>query len=106
VSAEGTRDPQEIRRDIETTRGALGENVEALAEKTDVKSQAQRKVAGVKRSVNLKKDNLLGRARQASPDGARSAATTVSQKARENPLPVAVAAAFVVGVVLGRIRGR
>jgi ElaB/YqjD/DUF883 family membrane-anchored ribosome-binding protein len=106
VSAEGTRDPQEIRRDIEETRDELGDTVEALAEKTDVKSQTQKKIADVKQSVNIKKDEVIGRARQASPEGARSAAGTMSQKARENPLPVAVAGAFVAGLLFGRITNR
>jgi hypothetical protein len=106
VSAESTRDPQEIRRDIDATRDELGDTVEALAEKTDVKAQAQQKVAAVKQSVNVKKDEVLGRARQASPEGARSAAGTMSQKARENPLPVAAAAAFAAGWLLGRITNR
>jgi ElaB/YqjD/DUF883 family membrane-anchored ribosome-binding protein len=106
VSAEGTRDPQEIRHDIEATRDELGDTVEALAEKTDVKSQAQKKIADVKQSVNVKKDEMMGRARQASPEGARSAAGTMGQKARENPLPVAMAGAFAAGLLLGRITNR
>jgi ElaB/YqjD/DUF883 family membrane-anchored ribosome-binding protein len=106
VSAEGTRDPQEIRRDIDETRDELGDTVEALAEKTDVKSQTQKKIADVKQSVNVKKDEVIGRARQASPEGARSAAGTMSQKARENPLAVAVAGAFVAGLLFGRITNR
>jgi hypothetical protein len=102
VSDEGTREPQEIRRDIESTRGEMGDTVEALAEKADVKTQAQRKVDEVKRTVAAKREELMGKAKQASPDGAGSAASTVSQKARENPVPVAVAGAFAFGLMLGR----
>jgi Protein of unknown function (DUF3618) len=103
VTGGGTRAPEEIRRDIEATRGELGDTVQALSEKTDVKSQAQRRVAEVRQSVDAKKHELLRKARRASPDGASSTASTVGQKARENPLPVAVAGAFATGVIVGRI---
>jgi hypothetical protein len=35
------RDPEEIREEIEATREDLGETVEALAAKADVKAQAK-----------------------------------------------------------------
>jgi Protein of unknown function (DUF3618) len=102
MSEQGTREPQEIRRDIESTRGELGDTVEALAEKTDVKAQAQRKVAEVKRSVDAKRQDVMGKARSASPDGAGSAASNIAQKTRENPMPVGLAGAFVAGLIVGR----
>ena len=40
----GPRGPAEIRQDIEQTREELGDTVEALAAKTDVKAQARAKV--------------------------------------------------------------
>jgi Protein of unknown function (DUF3618) len=40
----GSRDPAELRSEIEETREALGETVEALAAKTDVKAQLSEKV--------------------------------------------------------------
>ena len=39
-----TRDPETIRSEIEETREQLGETVEALADKADVKSHAKAKV--------------------------------------------------------------
>jgi hypothetical protein len=41
---DGRRGPAEIRADIERTREELGETVEALAAKTDVKAHAQDKL--------------------------------------------------------------
>jgi uncharacterized protein YoxC len=41
-------DPEELREDIQQTREELGATVEALAEKADVKTQAQQKVDEVK----------------------------------------------------------
>ena len=43
-SEESTRTPEEIEAEIEATREELGETASALAEKADVKGQAQRKV--------------------------------------------------------------
>jgi hypothetical protein len=107
VTDEGTtREPHEIRRDIESTRREMGGTVEALAEKTDVKAQAQQKIADVKQTIEAKRGELMGKARGATPDGANSAAGTLQQKARENPVPVAVAGAFIAGLLLGRITSR
>jgi ElaB/YqjD/DUF883 family membrane-anchored ribosome-binding protein len=102
----GTREPDQIRADIEETREELGDTVEALAEKTDVKAQTKRKLDDTKASVMEKKNELLENARQASPEGAVSAASEVTQKARQNPLPLAIAGAFAVGFLAGRITSR
>ena len=108
---------EQIERDIEATRADLGDTVEALAEKTDVKAQAQKqadevkaqaqeKVAAAKTKVTETRDDLLGKAQEASPETAETAAAQVQQKTRENPMPVAVGAAVLVGFVLGRLSKR
>ena len=73
MSEQQTREPEEIQRDIESTRADLGDTVQALAEKADVKAQAQRKLADVKGAVAA------------------------------NPVPLAVAGAAVAGLILIRI---
>jgi Protein of unknown function (DUF3618) len=45
-----SRDPEELRRDIERTRAELGATVEALSRKADVKAQAREKVEHAKES--------------------------------------------------------
>jgi chromosome segregation ATPase len=105
-SESGARDPEEIRREIEETRAEMGDTVEALAEKTDVKSQAKRKVDEAKASVSERKDELLGKAKGAAPDNAGAAAGQMSSKAKENPLPLAVAGGFLAGFLLGRLTNR
>jgi len=50
--------------------------------------------------------SLMGKARETSPDGASSAAVQVRTKAQQNPVPTAALAAFVGGVLLGRITKR
>jgi len=99
-------DPVELRDDIERTRQDLGDTVAALAEKTDVKTRAKEKVAEVRHNVTEKRTELMGRARESSPDGASSAAVQVRAKAEENPVPTAALAAFVGGFVFGRITKR
>jgi hypothetical protein len=98
--------PEELRADIERTRQDLGDTVAALAEKTDVKARARDKVAEVKTTVNEKKSELMGRARESSPEGANSAAVQVRTKAQQNPVPTAALAAFVGGFLFGRITKR
>jgi hypothetical protein len=99
-------DPEQIREQIEETRHELGDTVEALAAKTDVKAQAKRKVAETKSSVAEKKDELLGKAQEASPDDAAEAATRLAEKSRANPLPPVAAATFLAGLLIGRITKR
>ncbi len=48
------RDPERIREEIEATRRELGDTVEALVAKTDVKARAHEKVASVRESVTPK----------------------------------------------------
>ena len=106
VTDEGTRDPAEIRTDIEATRQEVGDTVEALASKADVKAQAQKKIADVKQTVAAKRTELMSKAREPTPDDADSAASGVAAKARENPVPIGIAGAFVAGLVVGRILSR
>jgi ElaB/YqjD/DUF883 family membrane-anchored ribosome-binding protein len=102
----GTRPPEEIREEIEETRAELGDTVEALAHKTDVKAQAKAKVSEAKATVSEKKDEFVGKAQQASPEQAVSAASTAAQKARENPAPLAAVGIFGIGFLLGRLTSR
>jgi ElaB/YqjD/DUF883 family membrane-anchored ribosome-binding protein len=107
AAAQPTPDtPEEMRAEIERTREELGDTVAALAEKTDVKARAKDKVAEVKSTVTDKKTELMGRARETSPEGATSAATQVKTKAQDNPVPTAALAAFVGGFLFGRLTKR
>ena len=83
-----TRSPEEIRRDIERTRLELGDTVEALGKKTDVKGQAREKVDEIKQRVS-----------SATPSSAHEAGSV----AKRNPLPFAIGAAVAFGFLIGRI---
>jgi hypothetical protein len=86
-----------IREDIEQTRGRMGETVEAIGYKTDVKSR-------VKDNIAEKKDAVVSRVTGAMPDGeqVKSGARKVGLS-KQNPLGLAIAAGaagFVVGTLL------
>ncbi len=105
-AAAGTRDPEEIQREIEQTREQLGDTVEALAQKADVKAQAKQKLEDTKETVSQKREQLLGKARESTPDSATSAAAQASQKAQENPVPLAALGGLAIGFLIGRLTRR
>jgi gas vesicle protein len=91
-------DPDAIRQEIEATRSQMGQTVEAIGYKTDVRSRA-------KESVQEKTGRLRERISGATPDsgevkdGARQAVGT----AQENPIGLAlgaVAVGFVAGMLV------
>ena len=86
-----------IREDIEQTRDRMGETVEAIGYKTDVKSR-------VKENIAEKKDAVVSRVSGAVPDGRqlKRGARKVGVS-KQNPLGLGIAAAavgFVVGTLL------
>jgi hypothetical protein len=85
-----------IREDIEETRGRMGETVEAIGYKTDVKSR-------VKDNISEKKDAVVSRVTGAMPDGdqMKTGARKVGLS-KQNPLGLGIAAAA-VGFVLGTL---
>jgi hypothetical protein len=91
-TARETRSPEEIRRDIEETRGELGDTVEALAAKADVKAQAKERVSETA-------DDLKQKVSDVTPQA-------VQTKAQQNPLPFAVGGALFAGFLLGRLSAR
>jgi gas vesicle protein len=103
------QDPREIRQDIEETRAQMGDTVEALSYKADVKARAKDaitdRVDSVKSSVGLA-GSKVGDATPSGEDlkhGARRAKGI----AEENPLGLAigaVAVGFVAGLVMPSTR--
>ena len=89
---DGQRGPDEIRADIEQSREELGDTVEALAAKTDVKAQAQAKVEDVKDQARAKVES--------------AGFEQIRTKASEKPVHSAAAAAFVAGLLVGRITAK
>jgi hypothetical protein len=126
---ETTRTPDEIRSDIENTRDDLGDTVEALAAKTDVKSRAKARADSLKSDALAKKDELTAKVKERAPggdggaaqgagsEGSASSGSNVPAQAQElsqkalttakaNPIPVAVAGGVLLGYLIGRGRSR
>lgn len=85
------RSAHEIRADIEQTRQEMGETVEALAAKTDVKAQAQERVAAAKAQAQERVETAKTQAQERA-DAARSAV----QRNPRRPVMIAGAVAAVV----------
>ena len=75
--------PEEIRRGIEQTRRELGDTVDALAHKADVKEQARLKKEEVKEQARAKKDEVTQQARIKTGEA--------QEHVKANPTPFAVA---------------
>jgi ElaB/YqjD/DUF883 family membrane-anchored ribosome-binding protein len=95
VNAAEEKSPEQIRAEIDTTREELGDTVEALTAKTDVKAQAKAKVEDVKEKVKAA-------APESPQEGVQQAQTLV----RQNPRPAAIAGAVLVLLVLWRLLRR
>ena len=101
-----TKDPTQIKEDIQATREELGDTVEALAEKADVKAQAKQRATAAKQAALKKKQELMAKAKATTPETAGAGAQHLATTARENPLPLAAGGAFLLGYMLGRRRAR
>jgi len=121
------KSPEQLRAEIQETREDLGDTVEALAAKTDVKTRARERADELRSSALRKKDELLSKVKRsdaaretgAASDGpavtpagdATSAGGSFSVAQlkgtlRENPVPTAAVAAFIGGVAFGRLISR
>jgi ElaB/YqjD/DUF883 family membrane-anchored ribosome-binding protein len=102
----------QLRHEIEQTRSELGDTVDALAQKADVKAQVSGQVEQRKAAWRNRQQDLKARANgaregisRATPDGAKQAAAQVARTAGERPLP-AIAIALGLGLLIGRTFGR
>jgi Protein of unknown function (DUF3618) len=100
------KSPAELRREIEQTREELGDTVQALAEKTDVKAQARDRIAAVKDTAQEKKDEFVFKAKHATPDSASAGARQVASRLQQEPVPFTAGGAFAAGLLLGWLLGR
>lgn len=106
AGAKESREPEQIREDIEQTREELGETVAAMAGKTDVKQQAQAKAGELKGQAGAKAKELSEKAKEVAPESATEGVQQAQQLAKENPMPLAFAGVFLAGVVFGRLLSR
>ncbi|HEX2097341.1 MAG TPA: DUF3618 domain-containing protein [Solirubrobacterales bacterium] len=103
------QDPSQIREEIEQTRAEMGDTVDALAHKTDVKGRVKESFADKKERLRGQMMGTTSRISDATPDteqmkeGARQAAGV----AQENPIGLALgglAAGFLAGMMLPSTR--
>jgi ElaB/YqjD/DUF883 family membrane-anchored ribosome-binding protein len=102
-----TSDPEELRRGIEETRAELGDTVEALSRKADVKAQLIERLEARKAALRARQEELRAkaagvrerRAAAGTPEGAKGTASKVVHTAEKRPFP-AIGVAFAVGFVL------
>lgn len=104
--------PEEMASQVAHTREKLGETVERLAAKTDVKARAQEKAAEFRHTAREKTSHathavheMAGHATHAAREKTAHAAHTVQDTAREKapPKPVLTAAVAAVGVAVGTV---
>jgi hypothetical protein len=101
-------DPDRIRREIEQTRAEMGETVDALGYKADVKARAKDSIQDRKESVmgaaTTAKDRLVGTVGDKTPDSGevKYKARRAKSVAEENPLGLAVGA-VAVGFLAGML---
>ncbi|WP_433826237.1 DUF3618 domain-containing protein [Actinoplanes sp. CA-015351] len=111
-----------LREEIKQTRAELGETVQALAARADVKARAKEQVEQTRQRVLTQAAELTGRVREAAvtatgraiqasghaAEAAREPVAETGARVRANPAPVLLVAAglaALVGVIL-IVRGR
>jgi hypothetical protein len=97
-------DPREIREEIEDTRARMGDTVEAIGYKTDVKTRAREKVSGTVQSVKSKVGGAGSSVNEATPDrqDVKQSVRKAAGVAQENPIGLAFGS-FAVGFLAGML---
>jgi ElaB/YqjD/DUF883 family membrane-anchored ribosome-binding protein len=106
------KDQEQLQHEIEETRAELGDTVDALAQKADVKARVSEKVEQRKAALRERQEDIKARVSGArervsrtTPEEAKHAASQFARTAEERPLP-AIAVALGLGLLIGRAIGR
>jgi len=106
-NADTPTDPQQLRAEIERTRTELGETVQELAAKTDVKGRAKQAIGDAAGRTQRKLSGVKDQAGQAAAVVAGRASTAKQQLADSNlpapmrrPLPLATIAASAIAAIV------
>ncbi|GLX03789.1 DUF3618 domain-containing protein [Microbispora sp. NBRC 16548] len=92
----------EVRQEIERTRDHLGDTIEALAAKADVKARAQERVHATTAAARARVAGVTGRVREATPQPLRGAAGRVGEQAKRRSGLIAAAGAAGTALLLLR----
>jgi ElaB/YqjD/DUF883 family membrane-anchored ribosome-binding protein len=98
--------PEQLRAEIEDTRRQLGDTVEALAARTDVKARAKERFATLRSGATERKNELVARTREATPDSAEARGQQLTTTVKSQPVPFAAGGALAAGLVIGALMGR
>ncbi len=101
-----SKTPEQIRAEIAEVRDDLGDTVEALGAKSDVKGRAQSKVQDIKDNIKSEASGAGTKVKDATPENVHQGAQAVADKIKANPLPVAISAALALGILIGRRAAR
>jgi len=99
------QEPSQIREEIEATRAEMGDTVDALAYKTDVKTRVKESFADKRERLISQVQGTTDKVSEATPDGqqVKEGAQQAVGVAHENPIGLALgglAAGFLAGMVL------
>ena len=99
------QEPSQIRQEIEETRAEMGDTVDALAYKTDVKGRMKESISDKRERLVEQIQGTKGKVGGATPDPeqVKEGAREVVGVAQENPLGLAIgglATGFLVGMLL------
>ena len=106
LSDDPERAAAQLRTEIEDVRTDLGDTVEALAAKTDVKARAHEKADELKAKVSGAMPSSGNGGGGGVASSASSGLTQVSTWARQNPVPTAALGAAIGGYLIGRLMRR
>ena len=106
------KDPEQLQHEIEEARAELGDTVDALAQKADVKARVSEKVEQRKAALRERQEDIRARVTAAgervsrtTPDDAKHAASQLALTAEKRPFP-AIVVALGLGLLVGRAIGR
>jgi gas vesicle protein len=100
-----SREPEEIRQDIERTRGNLSEDVDAIADKVSPSSIAHRQSEKIKGTVRRAKDAVMGGVESVGEEASETmhdAPAAVASQTRGNPLAAGLIA-FGAGLLVSSL---
>jgi ElaB/YqjD/DUF883 family membrane-anchored ribosome-binding protein len=107
LSDDPDRAAAQLRTEIEDARTDLGDTVEALAAKTDVKARAHEKADELKAKVSgAMPSSGTGGEGGGVASSASSGLTQARTWARQNPVPTAALGAAIGGFLIGRLTRR
>jgi ElaB/YqjD/DUF883 family membrane-anchored ribosome-binding protein len=99
------QDPDAIRHEVEHTREQMGETIDALGHKADVKGRTKERIGDTVEGVKERMGMAGGKVSEATPDAqqVKQSAQRAAGVAQENPLGLAVgamAAGFIAGMLI------